>query len=158
MRVYIAGSTSLAILALTACSPAEAPAETAEAASFEAALERHVAAVPARNIADLEATITTGDKLMLIFPDGERLETPEEYLAFHREWFADPAWSFQMDKIESSVTGTYGHALYRSTFDPDADGPAEPSSSFVTIGFRLEDGEWRLVHDQNTRIIAPESE
>ena len=35
---------------------------------------------------------------------------------------------------------------YRDT--PDG----EPRSAWLTLIFKLEEGEWRLIHDQNTRI------
>jgi ketosteroid isomerase-like protein len=126
----------------------------ASAPSFEAAVERNLAAVTARDYEALEESITEGERLLLIFPNGHLTHSRADYLSFHREWFADPGWTMAFERIAVDVDGNYGHALYRSTYDGDGSGPEEPRSSYLTLGFRLENGQWRLVHDQNTRIAT----
>ena len=142
--------------ALLAATDAQAAPRGAEASSFEAAVERNLAAVIARDHAALAETITQGERLLLIFPDGRMTQGREDYLAFHREWFSDPTWTMSFERLSVQVEGSYGHALYRTVYDGDGAGPAEPRASYLTLGFRLEDGDWRLVHDQNTRIANAE--
>lgn len=122
---------------------------------FQAAVERQMAAVLARDYDTVVDTITGGRDLLLIFPDGTMTRTREEYLSFHREWFADADWVMTAEPIKFQVDGSYGHALYRMSFDGDGAGPKAAGMSLLSLGFRLEDGSWRLVHDQNTRIAAP---
>ncbi|WP_162806672.1 YybH family protein [Sphingosinicella terrae] len=122
--------------------------------SFEDVVENHVAAVTARDLDALVATVTHGDRLLLIFPDGRRTDSRSDYLAFHRDWFADPGWTMEFERIALDAGAGYGHALYLTTFDQDGSGPQAPRSSWLSLGFRLERGQWRLVHDQNTRIAA----
>ena len=140
-----------AFLAVATSACATTPSDSA-APSFEAAVERNLAAVTARDHRALADTITEGERLLLIFPNGHATYSRADYLAFHREWFADPGWTMAFERIALDVGGGYGHALYRTTYDGDGNGPDEPRSSFLTLGFRLENGQWRLVHDQNTRI------
>ena len=47
-------------------------------------------------------------------------------------------------------------ALYSYAYRDTPDG--EPRSSWLMLLFKLEDGVWRLVHDQNTRIVDHEPE
>lgn len=128
----------------------------ASPSSFEAAVERNLAAVSKRDYDALAHTITSGDRLLLIFPDGRITFTRAEYLSFHREWFADTSWTMKFERIAADVSGSYGHALYRTTYDGDGSGPGQPRSSYLTLGFRLEEGQWRLLHDQNTRVTVPQ--
>lgn len=123
-------------------------------ASFIATLERHVAAIPKRDYAEIEATITKGDRLELILPNGKRMTTRAEFLAFHREFFADKGWSMRFER-QSLIEGKdIAFATYRTYFSSSDDGKPVNTSSWLTLTFRKEGGEWRLVHDQNTRIPA----
>ena len=121
-------------------------------ASFDATLDRHVAAIAARDFDTIEATITRAPAMVLIFPDGTRYTTRAQFLDFHREWFADTGWTMTLEPVTRWHGADYGYGLYRTAFDPDGAGPVAPRAAYLSLGFRLEDGEWRLVHDQNTRI------
>ena len=139
---------SVTAVALQSCAstPGQAPA------SLDDQLRRHLAAVQARNLPEIEATITREADLLLILPSGKMTRSRDEYLAFHRMLFANQDWLMTFDQLEVRQLGSYGHALYRVTFDADGAGPASPAPAYLALGFRLEDGEWRLVHDQNTRL------
>ena len=122
------------------------------AAGFDITLERHVAAIQSRDYEGIVATITRSPDMILIFPDGTRYTTREQFLDFHREWFADKDWVMTLEPVRRWHGADYGYALYGTSFDPDGAGPTSPRAAYLSLGFRLEDGEWRLVHDQNTRI------
>lgn len=141
-------SLLLAPLALAGCATVESRA----AISPDGAIARHLAAIQARDLAGIEATITRGPDLLLIFPNGSMTATRAEYLQFHREWFADRGWTMNVTPVHVQRSGDYVHVLLRSAFDPDGAGPKTGGSNLLALGFRLEEGEWRLVHDQNTRI------
>ena len=138
----------LALLALGACQTVpERPDLT-----FRETLDRHVAAIQSRDYQGIVDTITTGETLVLIFPDGERYDTREQFLTFHREWFADRDWVMVLEPVKVWEGRDYGYALYRTSYDPDGAGTAPGRPAYLSLGFQLEDGQWRLVHDQNTRI------
>lgn len=141
----------VAMTALAALAGCQTVPET-PAASFDATLDRHVAAIAARDLAAIEATITRTPDMVLIFPDGTRYTTRAQFLDFHRAWFADPCWTMTLELVTRWHGADYGYGLYRTAFDPDGAGPAAPRAAYLSLGFQLEDGEWRLVHDQNTRI------
>ena len=154
MRTPIVALAAFATLSCTTVGEA-VPAD--REAAFDRVLEKQIAAITARDLDALLETVTTGDDLLLIFPNGGMTRTRTEYVDFHREWFADPNWTMPFEPISKQVEGSYGHALYRVRFDADGpDGPAPAGQSLVSLGFRLENGEWRLVHDQNTRVPPPE--
>lgn len=119
---------------------------------FQSALEHHVAAVVGRDLDGVIDTITRDERLVLIFPNGHATFTRTEYLEFHREWFGDGDWTMRFELRDHEVNGSYGYALYHTTYDHDGPGPQPESEGWLSLGFRLEDGGWRLVEDQNTRI------
>jgi uncharacterized protein (TIGR02246 family) len=139
----------IAAPALLACA-----APVAAQSDPRAAFAAHVAAVQARDMPALERTITSGDALTLILPNGTRTDTRAAYLAFHREFFASPTWSIRFE-ILSEISGPDFAVLTTRSFYSDTDnGQPVRTSSWVTFTFRRESGEWRLIHDQNTRVPA----
>lgn len=126
----------------------------APVASFDQTLDRHISAIQSRDMKGMIDTITTGDRLELIFPDGSRQATRQEFLDFHEKWFADRSWVMVVEPVSSWQGRDYGYALYRTSYDPDGSGPKAGRPAWLSLGFALENGHWRLVHDQNTRIDA----
>ena len=143
-------STSVA-LALLAANGASA----SESAAFEAALAQHITAIQQRDMAGMEATITSQPDLDLIFPNGKHTGTRAEFLSFHREWFADKNWSMSFERKRVTVGKDIAVALYRSGYTDTSKAVPETRYSWLNLSFRKEGRKWVLFHDQNTRI--PES-
>lgn len=140
---WIAAPAALACAAPAAAQP-----------DLRTAFATHVAAVQARDMPALERTITSGDALTLILPNGTRTDTRAAYLDFHRDFFASPTWSIRFE-ILSEIAGPDFAVLTTRSFYSDTDnGQPVRTSSWVTFTFRREQGEWRLIHDQNTRVPA----
>ena len=55
---------------------------------FRPAVEAHLAAVSARDMGALLPTLTTGVELTMIAPNGFKFDAREQYVVFHRQWFA----------------------------------------------------------------------
>lgn len=141
--------------ALVLAVPAHAAADHHETGrSFEATLQSHLDAVTNRDLDAYIGTITTGGDLTIIFPGGEIIRTRDEAIAFHTEWFAAPGWTmtFEVDRIVESHHMAV--ASLRATY---TDG-AGPRVNWLTLVFEEQDGEWRLVFDQNTRDATWEPE
>jgi len=135
------------MLALAGCAGAPTPDTT-----FEETLDAHIQAIQNRDLAALEATITTGDELILIFPGGQRTTTREEYMAFHREWFASDTWTMGFERLGVIQGRDFAVAMVRTLYEDVRDGERVQSQSWLTLTFRKENGRWALFHDQNTRI------
>lgn len=141
---------SMIALALAACDvKTDAVAEKARP-DFRAALDAHLTAIEAKDIEAYKPTVTGGDDLMIIFPAGEVIDTTEGVVAFHDEWFQDENWRWDGEVVKimegADMAAAFMKYDYRDT--PDR----EPRSAWLTLIFKLEEGEWRLIHDQNTRI------
>jgi uncharacterized protein (TIGR02246 family) len=121
-------------------------------ADIDAAFAEHVRAVQARDLSALERTITSGEQLTLILPNGEQTATRQAYLDFHKEFFASKTWTIRFDPISRIVGPDFAVLTTKSLYQDMEDGKAIRSRSWVTFTFRKEAGQWRLVHDQNTRL------
>lgn len=133
------------LLGVAACAKASPP--------FDEALKAHFEAIQNRDLEAYTKTITTDPNLPLIFPEGTMLMTRQEVLDFHKTWFADPNWVYEPVIIGTMVSGNAAVATVRYTYRDTPEGP--PRSAFLGLVFELQNGEWRLIHDQNTRIQTP---
>ncbi|MEZ5895096.1 MAG: nuclear transport factor 2 family protein [Parvularculaceae bacterium] len=144
MRV-ISGLISLMLV--SAC------AQSAPRPDFRAALDAHLSAIAAKDIEAFTPTLTSRDDLMVIFPNGSAIETTQGVVDFHRDWFADDQWRMDPKVVKIIEGDDLSTALLKYDYRDTSDG--EPRSSWLVLVFKLEDGAWRLVHDQNTKIIPP---
>ena len=121
-----------------------------KAPDFQTALDVHLASIAARDLEAFKATTTSGDDLYVIFPTGAALTTTAEVIDFHEAWFDNDEWSLEPEVVKTIVGKDVAIALIKYNYRDTPDTPAR--SSWLVLVFKLEDGEWRLVHDQNTRI------
>ncbi|MEO9461206.1 MAG: nuclear transport factor 2 family protein [Marinomonas sp.] len=139
-------SALTALFALSACTSQPA----SKAPDFQTAVEHHLETVETRDFEGFRDTLTRTDDLYVIFPGGTALESTAEVLDFHKNWFEDREWVFDTE-VEKVIEGTtQSTALVKYSFKDTADGP--PRFAWLVLTFQLENNEWRLIHDQNTRI------
>jgi ketosteroid isomerase-like protein len=145
--VITAGSLVGLFAAVTCSSPAPAPA-------FRPAVEAHLAAISARDMERLLPTLTLGNDLTMIAPNGYKWDTRQQYVDFHRQWFAtkdDGKLSYEIVRLTESPA--LGHALIKIRYTSRDDaGKPQTINSWLTLTFALEEGLWRLVFDQNTLL------
>jgi uncharacterized protein (TIGR02246 family) len=117
--------------------------------SFSEAVDRHLAAVTAR---DLDAYLATvHDDVSLVLPNGRLLEGREAVAEFHRDWFGDPDWSWTLSPIRTAATENAGVALFAVDYrDLDATGRPYQMTYSLSLTFTKTGDRWLLLHDQNT--------
>jgi hypothetical protein len=143
---------AVTVFALTFHHGAVGAAQSAPA--FRPALEAHLAAVSSRNLDALLPTLTRGNDLTLLMPDGTKLDTRQQFVDLHREWFASKdEGKWEGESVRTRESAELAHALVRYRYSSrQPDGRTRVSESWLTLTFALEAGSWRLVFDQNTPI------
>jgi ketosteroid isomerase-like protein len=148
----VAGALVIALIGASCQTPSPGPPP------FEQAVKEHLAAIIARDMDALVPTLTGQNALTMIAPNGARLETRQQFIDFHRQWFAtNDDGKYEWEIVRLIESPALGHALikYRYT-SKDSAGAQQVMDSWLALTFAVEDGRWRLVFDQNT-MIAPGS-
>lgn len=147
----------IAVLALLSAIAVFAPAAAATSeTSLRQTVDRHLAAINARDLDALLATVTQSPELTTILPNGSVLETREQYRQLHVDWFAGTDWRMVFEVQDVSEFGDVGIARVKyDSQKKDAAGDYRSNRvALLTLVFAKEDGRWRLVYDQNTVIPA----
>jgi hypothetical protein len=123
---------------------------------FRTTLDAHLGAIVARDLQALLPTLTTGEALTMIAPDGYEFETRTQYVDFHRQWFAaQDQGKLEFEIVRVIEAPALAHALVRYRYAAkDQHGTTRTSVAWLTLTFALENGAWRLVFDQNTPVSA----
>ena len=126
-------------------------------AALRTTLDQHLAAINARDLDALMATVTAGDKLTTILPNGNVLATREAYHQLHVDWFKDGDWRMVFDIEDVERFGDMGVARVRyDSQSRQADGSyLSKRVAQLTLVFQLQQDQWRLVYDQNTVVPPP---
>ncbi len=117
---------------------------------FNAALQQHFVAISNRDLETFKSHLTRGDKLFTIVQNGHAFTTPAETIEIHEQWFKDPNWTWEGSVIHQVVGEDMAMALVK--YEYRAKSEVEPFSTWLLYVFQLQDGEWRIVHDQNTAL------
>src|SRR5262245_35474850 len=116
---------------------------------FATAVDRHLTAVTERDLDNYLATVH--DEVTLVMLDGRVVTGRQAVGDFHRDWFDDPDWSWQLTRLRSNESGDTGTALFTVDYN-DLDQTGKPYSLRYLLGltFARNNGTWLLLHDQNT--------
>jgi len=91
----------------------------------------------------------------MIAPNGYKFDTRQQYIDFHRQWFATKDdGKFDVIEIARTIESpALGHALVKYRYSSkDQTGKTQATVSWLALTFALEKGGWRLVFDQYTLI------
>jgi len=117
---------------------------------FDLAVDRHLTAIGARDVDAYLATVH--DDVSMVLPDGTLLNGRAAVGAFHRDWFADPDWAWELDLTHSARVGDTGLVVYTVDYhDLDADQKPYSMRYLLSLVFTRVGGDWLLLHDQNTK-------
>lgn len=111
------------------------------------ALEEHLDAITTRDIDRFAATLARED-VHFVGGEGRVIEGRENAIAAHRDWFMNDAWRFSPEILWTREEAGAAWALTRVTYRE----AAAQRQFLLLFLFVQEDGEWRLVYDQNTPI------
>ncbi len=150
-HLTLALTASLALIAGCTATDTTAPDP---ACNYDCTVERHVSAIKAHDWDSFASTITNQPNLQLILPDGTLIDGREAYLEILEPWLTGGGFTVSEEVIDQRIGADLGYTLLRMTQRNEGEEEEEPSRYFLLLVFALEDGSWRLVHDQNTAIAS----
>jgi ketosteroid isomerase-like protein len=117
---------------------------------FDAALQKHFAAISNRDIEAFKSHLTKDETLYTIVQNGHAFTTRSETIAIHEQWFQDQDWIWEASVVHKVVGEDIAMALIKYQYRAKADD--NPVATWLTYIFQLQDSQWRIVHDQNTSL------
>lgn len=120
---------------------------------FDEAVQAHFNAISNRDIEAFKKHMTKEGTMYTIVQNGHAFKTPAEIIAIHEEWFKDQNWIWEGSVIHKIVGEDMAMALVK--YDYRAKAEDKPLSTWLIYVFQLQEGEWRIVHDQNTSLDFP---
>ena len=122
-------------------------------ASLRQTYERHIAAIAARDLPTLMATVTDKPQLHFIDSRGTLRRTRADFHKYHVEWFAQKGWKISFARQSLHQRGDHGYVMSIYTYeDITSEGQPYKAEGFVTLVFERRDGQWRMVADICTTI------
>ncbi len=114
---------------------------------FQTGLDKHLAAIAARDIGAFAETVSHDAEARVLGPDGAETIGYEAIVAAHRGWFqSDAVWTFEPSIVLCRCSGMLGFALLDVAY---CEGAAR-RRFFLSLVFQRENGDWKLLYDQNT--------
>lgn len=120
---------------------------------FDAALQSHFDAISERDLDAFKSHLTKDKTLYTIVQNGYAFTTPEQTADIHKEWFKDKNWIWEGSVVHKVVGADMAMAIVKYKYRAKA--KDKPLETWLTYVFRLEDGAWKIVHDQNTALDFP---
>ena len=105
---------------------------------------------PNRDIQAFKSHLSLGDTLYTVVQNGHAFKTPAEIIAIHEDWFKDPNWTWNGTVVRKIVGEDMAMALVRYQYQPNKE--TAPFETWLIYVFQLQEGSWRIVHDQNTAL------
>jgi len=126
---------------------------SAKACDFECSYKKHIKSIETKDYATFESTLTKGDKLVLILPNGKYIDDAVEYRNMMKDWFSDDGWNFKTKIIRVEETSEMGSVLLHVNYsEQERAGKPYQAQQYLSLIFKKQNNEWLLVHDQNTTI------
>ncbi|MBC6907501.1 nuclear transport factor 2 family protein [Saccharophagus sp. K07] len=117
---------------------------------FDTTLQKHFKAISNRDIEAFKSHLTKSGPLYTIVQNGHAFTTPAETIVIHEEWFKDPNWIWEGSVVHKVVGEDMAMALVKYQYSSKPEDV--PVTSWLIYVFQLQDGDWRIVHDQNTAL------
>ncbi|MDZ4727501.1 MAG: nuclear transport factor 2 family protein [Leptospira sp.] len=118
--------------------------------NFDHALQDFLNSISNRNIETYKKYITNEKEMYTIVQNGHAFITSLELISIHEEWFKDLKWIWEGKIVRKVVGEDMSFALIKYDYQITKEDP--PFSNWLTYVFRLENNEWRVIHDHNTAL------
>jgi ketosteroid isomerase-like protein len=129
------------------------PASPDQHPSFEQTLQVHLDAIQHANLTALAPTVA--DSVLVILPNGARVDSKQAFMQFHEDWFKSKNWQWVPQILQKETADSLGYALIKYKYEEkDSTGAVQyQSNAYLVLLFKNSPQGWQLVHDQNTKIV-----
>lgn len=93
------------------------PSTQCLACDFDCTLKKHLDAIQAKDFESFEQTLTKGDRLTFILPNGKFTQDTQAYKKMLKDWFAQEGWSLDYQIVAIEKTEKMGSALLLMAYD-----------------------------------------
>jgi ketosteroid isomerase-like protein len=113
----------------------------------------YIRSIQERDLERLMSSVTEDMMLHFIGTTGTMMKSREDYLRFHEEWFRETDWEISFDDPIIQEVNGFGYTMSVFTYrNSTPDGKVLTLVSYVTLIFRKEAGQWRVIADVCTPI------
>ncbi|GJM33085.1 MAG: hypothetical protein DHS20C18_20860 [Saprospiraceae bacterium] len=120
---------------------------------FTATLEKHLKAVSNKDLISLKSTMSPNNKMQLILPGSEIINSVDGFMKYHEEWFQDTAWTFETKIINTEVGERNGIAVTEIIYrEPERDGKPYFNRMIVSYGLEKFNDKWYIILDHASSI------
>lgn len=121
---------------------------------FNDVLKKHLNAVVNKDLETLKSTLSPKGNMQLILPKTETTNTVQDFVEYHKEWFAiDVEWTFETKIQNTKVGKNLGMAVVEVIYrEPLRDG--KPYFHRMVVSYDLEkmDGQWYFIKDHASSL------
>lgn len=121
--------------------------------TFEATIRKDLDAVINRDLTALKSTMSPEGNMQLILPGMEIIDKVEGFMEYHKEWFADPNWTFETKVLNTEIGDTMGMAITEIVYrEPERVGGPYFNRMIVSYDLKKIDGQWYIIKDHASSI------
>ena len=123
-----------------------------DADSFRQTLDIHLNAIQTGNLEKLGSTVA--DNVSMISPQGDKMDSREKFMDFHKKWFELKNWEWHGNILNTGYADSLGYApvQYKFVLKDSVGSIKYKDRDYLVLIFKNSKSGWKLVHDQNTRI------
>ena len=91
--------------------------------------------------------------MQLILPGMEMMNSAEEFMAYHREWFQDTTWTFDTNILNTEIGDRLGMAITEIVYrEPDRNGKPYFNRMIVSYVLEKNNGQWYVIKDHASSV------
>ncbi|MCB0464723.1 MAG: nuclear transport factor 2 family protein [Aequorivita sp.] len=123
-----------------------------EAALLEV-MQKHLNAVTNRDLEALKQTMSPNGEMQLILPGSEIIDGVDGFMKYHKDWFAEPDWTFETKILNTEAGENLGMAITEIVYREPNRKP-EPYFNRMIVSYDLKkiDGNWYIIKDHASSI------
>lgn len=120
---------------------------------FVSVMQKHLDAVTNRDLVALKETMAPNAQMQLILPKTEIIDGVAGFMEYHKEWFADPDWTFETKILNTEIGQDVGMAITEIVYrEPNRKPDPYFNRMIVSYDLKKIDGKWYIIKDHASSI------